>query len=254
MYQVVFHLEPSVLRVDAGQNYATPTTQTFLSSAPRTAPVARLLNYPLPPPESLHLQTQDQASQTSMWAPRSGSLTGHALPPSYSSENENPPFSPGNTVLPQQSHGPLWNHVEGGAGALANPAYERYNDPASDWALIEPRSQHGTHDVRILYPNPMSPTERAHHTSIPSGALTQSNKRSIGNPKLPTIPSPFIERQKKNTVSRRQGPLSREKREKAHKMRQRGPGGKAPCIRCRFYKAGVCVLLLAEAQIEFAAD
>lgn len=135
-----------------------------------------------------------------------------------------------------------WN-VPGGQLVGPRP-YERAQPPGTDWQHVEARPEQGMHLQTVSQGAPLGTLENAHYpptSAFPVTALAPM-RRSGTNPKLPTVPSPFVERQKKNTISKRQGPLSKEKREKAHRMRQRGPDGKPPCIRCRFYKAGVCVI------------
>lgn len=55
--------------------------------------------------------------------------------------------------------------------------------------------------------------------------------------KAAKVPSSFVERQEKLKVSKRKGPLQERQREKTHTMRKT----KRICVRCRFYKSGVCI-------------
>ena len=65
-----------------------------------------------------------------------------------------------------------------------------------------------------------------------------SNHQRPPNPKKPAkVPSSFVERQEKVKVSKRRGPLQEKQREKTHAMRKT----KRICVRCRFYKSGVCI-------------
>jgi hypothetical protein len=57
--------------------------------------------------------------------------------------------------------------------------------------------------------------------------------------KAAKVPSSFVERQEKLKVSKRKGPLQDRQREKTHTMRKT----KRICVRCRFYKSGVCTSL-----------
>lgn len=152
-------------------------------------------------------------------------------------------YSPG-MMLVSNNPGPApptWN-VPGGQLVSAR-TFERTQAPGTDWHHLEAHPEQEMHVQTVAPGAPLVTLEAGPYpptSAFPVTALAPI-RRSSTNPKLPTMPSPFVERQKKNTVSKRQGPLSKEKREKAHRMRQRGPDGKPPCIRCRFYKAGVCV-------------
>ncbi len=66
----------------------------------------------------------------------------------------------------------------------------------------------------------------------------QGHQQLRSQKKPAKIPSSFVERQEKAKVSKRKGPLLEEQRERTHKMRKH----KRICVRCRFYKSGVCYL------------
>lgn len=178
-----------------------------------------------------------------------GSMEWSSRPPPVAAQPGSAEYAPGfehypagMMMVPNQpgAAAPSWNVPSG--QFISARAFGRAQPPAADWHHVEARAEQEVHLQAVSQASPLGTLEAAPHpptSAYPVTALAPM-RRSGTNPKLPTVPSPFVERQKKNTISKRQGPLSKEKREKAHRMRQRGPDGKPPCIRCRFYKAGVC--------------
>lgn len=176
---------------------------------------------------------------------------GPTAPHQYPTNHALVAFPPGMAVLPLSSNstGASWYDTGGAASDSATPTIGRLHSVDSDWSMIEPRDRHRPDERRVSQLSLVSPGDYSRHLPTITTAVGRVSRRPGATQKLPTIPSPFVERQKKNTVSRRHGPLSTEKREKAHRMRQRGPDGKPPCIRCRFYKAGVCGVRLTWAKL-----
>jgi hypothetical protein len=224
---------------DADQSYASPSASLpFQPSTQGAAPVARLLNYPSHESSTLHVGTQDPPSQPPMvWPSRTDTLAAQNLSQEYAATNGSIPFSlgiAGVTGSSAQASGP-WtasSHV------LRN--FDRFHDLEPGWPSIEQQPQQGMLAHNVSHLDPVSPADQGYRPPVSSTASTSTVRRHVSDGKLPKMPSSFVERQKKSKVSKRKGPLDKEKRENAHRRRQRGPGAKPPCTRCRFYKNGVC--------------
>jgi hypothetical protein len=95
-----------------------------------------------------------------------------------------------------------------------------------DWVVAETQPEHRS------YAQHQAPVDL---TSRGTGQLLVQN-RPQPRKKAAKVPSSFVERQEKLKVSKRKGPLQERQREKTHTMRKT----KRICVRCRFYKSGVC--------------
>lgn len=113
---------------------------------------------------------------------------------------------------PSNTTPPVFQHISG-----AEPA----------WPQVEPQSEQleymSQHHPSISQPHPNYPTSRENRGrgAAPKKALAR-------------VPAAFVERQEKNKVSKRKGPLPEASRQKTHQMRK----DKNTCLRCRFYKSG----------------
>ncbi|KAF2748975.1 hypothetical protein M011DRAFT_475731 [Sporormia fimetaria CBS 119925] len=174
-----------------------PNARTLPTSVSGLMPVAHILNDPSCTPSSLQSPTHELSPQTPM----------QLLPPASSLL-----VQAGREGYPSQ-HPSTFPPTISSVTDMSAPTLAPWN-----------AGMHGQHLAPAQYP------------CYSQTAAAAAARRSSATSKLPKVPSPFLERQKKNKASVRHGPLSRESREKAHKMR--GPEGKRPCIRCRFYKAG----------------
>jgi hypothetical protein len=182
--------------------------------------------------------------------PRHNSLVGESTPQAYAAGNGPASFSPDISALPSSTipHGASWAATrEGGAITPGLRGPVRFHDVEPGWSLLDQRPQQVMLAQNAPQLSPVSPSDQTYHPTISSTSLVRTTRRNGSIQKLPTVPSTFVERQKKNTVSKRRGPLSREDREKAHRMRQRGPCFRGPCFRCRLYKVGVRMTLTFQA-------
>jgi hypothetical protein len=165
-----------------------------------SAPVARLLNYPLQPTAALHVHTLPVTAQSSMSCPAGPSSA--VAPPGrqdYPTNTSNMAFSPGLAMVVSQAH----------LGAM----------------LVE------AHPHPVPQLNQPPPDEPSHHPSPSAASVIRTGRKasaSFFSKKQATVPSPYIKRQDKNKVSRCNGPLAKERRENAHKMRK----VKRICLRC----------------------
>jgi hypothetical protein len=194
---------------------AAPTASSFQPQAPNLAPVASLLNYP---DSSLHVNPAPEPVQ----APESWpSIPTSDVPPTYPTQH---PTHAATAVAPDiipsvQAHyaGSGWGMFDAEA---SNTGYEQVQHSEPEWQLVE-----------TLHPQ---------HQDLESESLqlaTLRDRRKVAPKKnLAKVTAAFTQRQRKLKVSKRSGPLPEASRLKTHKMRKE----RATCIRCRFYKAGVC--------------
>jgi hypothetical protein len=197
-------------------------------AAPKGAPVAHILNDPLPP--SLQPRFQHLATQSSIWP--TGTVTTLA-----NADHSNVTYGTYPVASsPDTFSGSPWSEINEAGRASASPPYEL----ESDWTLVqrptEPRIiGHGLHDPRTA---PLGSSTRR-LDAVPVGAA-QKRRRAAQRPKLPTIPSAFTKRQEKSpsSISRRGGQLSQEAKDNAALNRKLA----RVCIRCKFYKrlVGTC--------------
>lgn len=123
----------------------------------------------------------------------------------------------------------LWHIDDAGVGPAVPPTYDRSHETEQHWDHAQIQPAHGAyaqHHARFDAP-------------IDTFAQAQDGRRSSGKKKAARVPSSFVERQEKLKVSKRKGPLQEKQREKTHTMRK----NKRICVRCRFYKSGVCLRL-----------
>lgn len=106
----------------------------------------------------------------------------------------------------------------------APTVYEPPQTMSREWAVAEAPPDH---ELYARQPVPVDQTT--------THLLAQH--RPPPKKKAAKVPSSFVERQEKLKVSKRKGPLQERQREKTHTMRKT----KRICVRCRFYKSGVCM-------------
>lgn len=220
---------------------AAPNAPPFPPTVQRSAPVASMLNYPPQPNASLHVQPLHLASQPPMSWPAEPS-SDVALPTqqqTYATSHATTALSSGLVdSSPSALSGSSWASLNGGASAAVTPTFERLKDDDSEWTMVHTSTEGGT----LAHPVPqmalISPPHGAQHAPVASTSGELANTRTGSKQKKPTVASSFLERQKKYKVSRRRGPLNKEKANNAHRMRK---GPKRVCIRCKFYKSGVRV-------------
>lgn len=170
-------------------------------------------------PQAVLLHTSHEPQQplhhTATWA-------NHAPYPDHTSD-------PIASTLPVTRHDSTittapWPMVEQSEPPSA--IYERPSNLAQDWPIAEaPADQ----QLYATQPGLVEHLERANTQMIP-------HQRPPAKKKVAKVPSSFVERQEKLKVSKRKGPLQERQREKTHTMRKT----KRICVRCRFYKSGVC--------------
>jgi hypothetical protein len=133
---------------------------------------------------------------------------------------------------PANPSGTSWPIVHSGHIAAGSTLYADAENENPRWPLA--RAQHD----RLMYAHDH---DHAHFTqpAVPS-LHGQGLRRSSVKKKAAKVPSSFVERQEKLKVSKRKGPLLEKQREKTHTMRKT----KRICVRCRFYKSGVCIYLV----------
>lgn len=107
--------------------------------------------------------------------------------------------------------------------------YEAPQNMRREWNVAEAPPE------QELYSQHQVPVE---HVDRATQLLAQH--RPTPKKKAAKVPSSFVERQEKLKVSKRKGPLQERQREKTHTMRKT----KRICVRCRFYKSGVCILFI----------
>lgn len=117
--------------------------------------------------------------------------------------------------------------VEQSEPQSAPAIYERPANLAQEWPIAGAPTDH---QLYAQQPAPVEHMDRANTQLIP-------HHRPPPKKKVAKVPSSFVERQEKLKVSKRKGPLQERQREKTHTMRKT----KRICVRCRFYKSGVCV-------------
>lgn len=116
--------------------------------------------------------------------------------------------------------------LSSGPNNTTSPVYEQVPDGQPEWPSMESQPENSGH---LYLPPPSNqlqrvvPTPRAARKTVPKRVLAR-------------VPAAFVERQEKVKVSKRKGPLDEASRQKTHQMRK----DKATCLRCRFYKSGVC--------------
>jgi hypothetical protein len=98
-----------------------------------------------------------------------------------------------------------------------------------DWTVVEAAPDHE------FYAQQPVPADQMGRTTVHLLAQHRPPKK-----KASKVPSSFVERQEKLKVSKRKGPLQERQREKTHTMRKT----KRICVRCRFYKSGVCIFII----------
>jgi hypothetical protein len=108
--------------------------------------------------------------------------------------------------------------------------YEPHQSMRQEWTVTEAPPEHE------LYTQQPAPVEQMDRTT--THLLAQH--RPPPKKKAAKVPSSFVERQEKLKVSKRKGPLQERQREKTHTMRKT----KRICVRCRFYKSGVCTSII----------
>jgi hypothetical protein len=108
--------------------------------------------------------------------------------------------------------------------------YERLHDVDQDWAVAERQSDH------VPFTQPQVSVDHMHRNNV----QLLAHHRPPPKRKAAKVPSSFVERQEKLKVSKRKGPLQERQREKTHTMRKT----KRICVRCRFYKSGVCMSII----------
>jgi hypothetical protein len=200
-------------------NTADPTT--FASHAPKPHPVARLA------------QAQTQISPLHASNPQLPIQPATAWEPHqpYPSRTASAIAS---GVIAAAGQGtapaPQWPAGDPAEPPPASTAYERLPNLSQDWALVPAQPEHGAyaqHHVSL------------DHYSHPTAQLP-AYQRPLPKKKTAKVPSSFVERQEKLKVSKRKGPLQEKLREKTHNMRR----SKRICVRCRFYKSGVCARVI----------
>jgi hypothetical protein len=198
---------------------AAPVAPSFPPQAPSSASVARLLNYPNP---HLHVSTRhEQAQAPDSWP----AVPNSNVPPAYPSQH--PPHD--SSIISSDEgitgQGPLpgsaWGMLDSEPNNPVCPVYEQVQHTEPDWQLVNALhlEQHGP----TSGPPPVVVARRERHRAAPKKTLAK-------------VTAAFNPRQRKLKVSKRNGPLSEASRIKTHKMRKE----RATCLRCRFYKAGVC--------------
>lgn len=178
---------------------------------------------------SLHLDN----SHTSLRLPVSWDTRSHVTPVGlhhYPSQVSNAVSC--NTTAPEHSvsTSTLWPTVNPSERHSSSAVYEQTHDGDQQWSLVQSQLEHGA-----------CQHSQAHVNLVPDLVAHQpSNPKPPPKKKPAKVPSSFIERQEKLKVSKRKGPLQDKQREKTHTMRKT----KRICVRCRFYKSGVCTLWL----------
>jgi hypothetical protein len=184
----------------------------------------------LPPPSHRQSQTlHEHASNSQRLPPFPANVTWHAARHEQYSGHTSDPLVPGATTSGQtKSSNASWSVVETCDVGGASSVYERGPAAAQPWALVQAQQQN--HAASVDGHTHMG-------QSTYSSAHTPGARRQLTKKKAAKVPSSFVERQEKLKVSKRKGPLHEKQREKTHTMRKT----KRICVRCRFYKSGVCV-------------
>jgi hypothetical protein len=206
--------------------YARSATKFFQESPANTNHAQKLppvpqLPHPHPQSQAVLSHTnhgpQIQAHSTVAWDAHQqyANHTGSVLPPTVTTSQHD------------SSIAAPWPIVETGESSLAPVVYEQIHDMNQDWAATERHPEH------VAYAQHQAPVEQMARTN----AQLQAHHRPPPKKKAAKVPSSFVERQEKLKVSKRKGPLQERQREKTHTMRKT----KRICVRCRFYKSGVCM-------------
>ena len=208
-------LSPTNLPQESPANAADPP---FLNHAPKPQAVSRLsLSQAQTAP--LHTTTPQAPTQPSAtWDPyrQYSRLAGNALPPTVIPANQS------------SSSATPWPILVAGETPAATVMYERLPNVGQDWPIVPAQTEHRVFSHQLA---------SIDHFSDATTQLTRY-QRPPTKKKATKVPSSFVERQEKLKVSKRKGPLQEKLREKTHTMRK----NKRICVRCRFYKSGVCLV------------
>lgn len=202
---------------------AAPAPPSLPPQAPSLAPVARLLNYPS---SNLHVDPPHEHARVSDSWP---AVSNPNMPPAYPTQE--PTYTSttmaSDVVLSAQGHLPssAWGMVDAESGNAACPVYEQAQQPEPDWQLVE--------TLHLQQHDPSAEPFRV-------VATVRDRRKVMPKKSLAKVTAAFSQRQRKLKVSKRKGPLPEASRIKTHKMRK----DRATCLRCRFYKAGVCLSFL----------
>lgn len=188
---------------------------------PEASTLAPLLNYASP---GMHPPPQNLSSQVAAtWASTSGTHLS-SVAPQHTFAHPGPVTSP---TMNMDTQTPLsnatWAMVSSGPGNSTSVVYEQLPETAQLWPS-EPEPPHLGHVHHVL-------ADSTYHESTSSRVRRAQPKKAAAK-----VPAAFVARQQKSKVSKRKGPLDEEGRQKTHNMRKL----KMSCIRCRFYKSGVC--------------
>jgi hypothetical protein len=162
----------------------------------------------------------DHPPATAIWAGSDMPLVEHRQFPGHTSNTLASGHVPVDTT---QHSGTSWP-VQHDEAPVSSSDYDQAH-AEEHWGLVQRQDSHEPYAQHPAYQHPTN-----------SSAPTQGSRRSSLKKKAAKVPSSFVERQEKLKVSRRKGPLQEKQREKTHTMRKT----KRICVRCRFYKSGVC--------------
>lgn len=187
---------------------------------------ARLLTSPLPAANSQ--QPPIQSPTNFGWNPPSDiHPTAHQHNPVHTTNSLDSSSVLSGQVVPPEA---VWSTV--GDSAPGPSDFARIQDVQHQWNQTHVQPDHETYQQQ---------QEQFHRLSESSAPLDSSRRASVKK-KAARVPSSFVERQEKLKVSKRKGPLQEKQREKTHTMRKT----KRICVRCRFYKSGVCVIFILQ--------
>ncbi|KAF2655317.1 hypothetical protein K491DRAFT_778874 [Lophiostoma macrostomum CBS 122681] len=209
---------PCMVRPDA-----PPCPPTTLKGAP----VAHILNDPLPPP--LQPQSQHLATQYSMPWPTETVTAVADVDQSVATIGSYATASSPDTVS-----GSPWSEIHELGSASASPPYVLH-EVDSDWTLVQrpTKARNLGYADRNPYMAPLTATPGPSTTRRTSAV---QRRRRAPRTKLATVPSAYTRRQQKsgNSIAIRKGGLSPEGRANAHHQRT----SRSTCVRCKFYKRG----------------
>jgi hypothetical protein len=200
----------------------------FTTHAPGQHPFARPSH---PRSDTLqHLNSSEQPQANVAWD------TGRQIPPIGPQQY---PDHPSNTLVSgnlaanqtQQNHSSAesWNIANVEEIAAEPPDFHHVREDNQQWDSVQAHPNH------LPYAHHTQPQHSAGASNLGPGNLRPSARKRIAK-----VPSSFVERQEKLKVSRRKGPLKANQREKTHTMRKT----KRICVRCRFYKSGVSLIVI----------
>lgn len=171
--------------------------------------------------------------------PSSAVAPGPAQAQDFSMSNMGIALSPGMVMVPSPTSttGSSWSFVSGLPSASVTPVFGPLPDSDSEYTFVHAPTESGVSTTEVARHAPLHPAGRAGRPTANTAKVARGNRRAVSKQKKSIVPSSYTERQEKSTVSRRRGPLTHEKREKAAKMRK---GDRRNCIRCKMYKVGVC--------------